>query len=341
MRVGMAGLAALYWPVAIGGGLKAKADAGVEFVAAATMGQDGGYIRDCLGMTADEYAAKFGVKMYDCAEEMIAREKLDTVVLNGKHSEHANLAEKIAKCKVDIYLPKTFATTAADARRIADAEKTYGVKIASGPSARYMPEMLTLKKAMDDGVIGKVFSMRICHHHGVIDVFHPNDWYWLPEEGGPELSLGWYGIDLMMSLFGEDVKKVYANYANFTTPKSPFMDCGRMTMVMESGALGNFDMYFCNRVDFPSWQAEIVGTDGVLSLQRVNGNSRKLTIVADTKGGCKSIPVLENVPAWEMIWADDYLAGRAHACGAEYASRVTELSVAAWESAKKGVIIDV
>jgi len=325
----------------MGNGLRNKADKGVELLAAATMGVDKNYIEACLKMTPEEFAAKYGIKLYDCAEEMIAAEKLDTVVLNGRHSEHANLAEKIAACRVNIFIPKTFATTVADARRIADAGRRHGVKIYSGPSATYLPEMVTLKKCIGDGLIGKPFSMRICHHHGVLDVFGKDDWYRLPEEGGPELSLGWYGIDLIMGLFGEDVKNVYASYGNFTTPDSPFMDAGRITMTMAGGGFAAFDMYFCNRVPYPSWQAEIIGDKGVLSLHRVEGSSGKTAICADTRDGHKTIALLADVPPWELTWADDLLAGKDHLITAERSARITEVSIAARESAEKGIVVNV
>ena len=54
-------------------------------------------------------------------------------------------------------------------------------------------------------------------------------------EGGPELSLGWYGIDSAFHLMEDKVKTVYAQYGNFTSPDSPFMDCGRIEMRMAQG----------------------------------------------------------------------------------------------------------
>jgi len=339
MRVGMAGLSALYWPVCMGGGLKKKA--GAAFTAATAMGEDDNYIRDCLGMTANEYVDKFGVKLYGGVEEMIEAERLETVVINARHSAHADLAERIAKCKVNIFIPKTFATTIEDADRIVKAGKDNGVRILSGPSAADLPEMVTLKKVLDGGMIGNVFSVRVCHNHGTIDVFHPNDWYRLPEEGGPEMSLSWYGIDLVMRLTGEDVKNVCASYGNFNTPGSPFMDCGRLSLTMDSGALAAFDMYFCNRAAYPSWQVEIVGTDGVLSLHRTEGDVYKTSICADLKDGLKVIPVLEGAPPWELAWADDLIANRPHYLTAERAARITKISIAARESADRGLVVNV
>ena len=252
MRVGMVGLAALYWPMTLGRGLQGRE--GVEFCAAATLGVDDANIRDTLGISAAEYAQRFGVKLYSQAEEMVADERLDTVVLITRHTEHADWAERMARLGVDIFIPKTFATTMADAERIARAQECYGVKIAVGPSARYLPPMMAVKEALDGGLIGKPFALRICHHHGTIDAFRPRDWYRELQEGGPELSLGWYGIDLALHFMGQEIASVYAEYGNYTSPHGPFMDCGRISMRTEGNGLASFDMYFCNRVPYPSWQ---------------------------------------------------------------------------------------
>ncbi len=71
MRVGMVGLAALYWPMTIGKGLQGRQ--GVEFPAAATLGADEATIRGSLGISAAEYASRFKVRIYEQSVEMIAR----------------------------------------------------------------------------------------------------------------------------------------------------------------------------------------------------------------------------------------------------------------------------
>jgi predicted dehydrogenase len=121
MRVGMAGLAALYWPVAIGRGLQGREN--VAFAAAATLGVENGAIQQTLGMSAQEYAARFGVSLYERAEEMVTRERRDTVVLIAGHTEHAAWAERLAALGMNLFIPKTFATTMADAERIVEAGK--------------------------------------------------------------------------------------------------------------------------------------------------------------------------------------------------------------------------
>jgi len=339
MRFGIAGLKALYWPMSIGNGLNGKA--GVQFLAAATLGESTTVIKECLGLSPAEYAARYQLKLYDQAEDMVKSEKLDTVAIMSRHSEHANWVERLAKLGVNLYIPKTFTTTPEDTERIIQAEKQYGIRIAVGPSARFLPPMVTAKRALDDGLIGQPFSVRICHHHGTIDGFHKNDWYRDPKEGGPELSLGWYGIDLALNFIGDKVKTIFAKYGNYTTPDSPFMDCGRIVMEMKNGSVASFDMYFCNRFHYPSWQMEIVGPKGVISIHRVEGDSSKTVVSLDGADGYSILPVPQETPHWEMFWVDELAQGRPLSVSAEYAKQVTLLSLAARDSAITGKMITV
>lgn len=335
MRVGMVGLAGLYWPIALGRALHDHP--GVQFVAAATLGVEARAIQEMLGLTPEEYAARFGVRLYSDAQEMATQEQLDAVVIVTRHTEHAGWAECMAALGVHMFIPKTFATTVRDAERMVAAQTRHGVYIAVGPSARFLPPMLAVKQALDEGRIGKPFAMRLCHHHGTIDVFHPHDWYRDPQEGGPELSLGWYGIDLVLHLMGEPVTSVYAAYGNFTSPDSPFMDCGRIEMRLASGGLAAFDMYFCNRVAYPAWQMEIVGPEGVISVHRTAADAVSVGVGLNGAQGYEPLPLPDRTPGWESFWIDDFLAGKRPAISAEEAREITRISLAARESAAAGV----
>jgi len=337
MRIGMAGLAALYSPVAIANGIREHA--GVELVAAATLGASDEEIREMAGLSPAEYAAKYGVRLYRDAEEMVAAEKLDTLVLISRHSQHAEWVERLAPLGVDIYMPKSFATTLDEADRIVAAKDRYHIRLAVGPSARFLAPLRAVKAALDADLIGQPFSMRLCHHHGTLDVFPPGDWYRDAREGGPELSLGWYGVDLMLYLMNDRATTVYAQYGNYTTPDSPFMDCGRMVLRMAGGGIAGFDMYFCNRVPYPSWQLEVLGPKGLVSLHRVEGDPQRIVAALDGPDGYRVLPQPEHCPNWEAVWVDDLLAGRQPAVTAEAAREITRISLAARESAQLGRVV--
>ena len=336
MRIGVAGLNGLYWPVAAGNWLASRPD--IQFLAAASLGEDEAIIKDNLGLSPQEYTAKYRLNLYTSAEEMIEAEKLDTVMIVTRHSQHANWVERLAPLGVDLYIPKTFVTTPAEADRIVKAGKDYGIKIAVGPSARFLPQMAALKTALAEDRIGTPFAVRIYHHHGTIDVFKPHDFYRDAQEGGPELSLGWYGIDLALHFMQDKVSTVYAKYGNYTSPDSPFMDCGRMVMGMQQGGTASFDMYFCNRVNYPSWQVEITGPKGVLSIHRVE-NSTKTVVSLEDKQGYQILPLPEKSPQWEMFWVDEFVQGQQPSLTADYAREVTLISFAARESAQTGKVV--
>lgn len=334
MRAGMAGLAALYWPMTLGKGLSAHS--GVDFRAAATLGEDEQAISSMLGLSPQAYAAQFGVELYISAEEMIQAEKLDTVVLIARPSQHAAWVERLAPLGVNLFIPKTFTTTLEDAERIVAAQRRYGVQIAVGPTARYLPAMLAVKNALAQDRIGRPFAMRLCHHHGTIDVFNAADWYRDPAEGGPELSLGWYGIDLVLHLMEDQVTRVYAEYGNFTSPDSPFMDCGRIALHLAGGGSAAFDMYFCNRFAYPSWQLELVGPKGMISIHRAKAAGPSVAVSVDSAQGTETLALPAQTPGWELFWIDEFLQNRTPTITVEQAQRITEIALAARASAHTG-----
>jgi predicted dehydrogenase len=339
MRAGMVGLAALYWPRTMGNGL--AANPAVDFCAAATLGVADKTIAAMLGSTPQEYADHFGITLYTDAQEMIAAEALDTVVLITPHSLHADWVEQLAPLGVNIFIPKTFTTTLADAQRIVNAQARHGIRIASGPTARYLPSFMAVKSALTAGMIGKPFNLRLCHHHGTLDVFNAADWYRNAAEGGPELSLGWYGIDLILHLLDDQVTQIYASYGNFTTPNSPFMDCGRMVLQMAQGGSASFDMLFCNRFAYPSWQLEIVGTEGVIAIQRSAPDSNGAVVTLHNREGTQPLSLPQQTPGWEHFWIDEFLTGRKLSLDAADALEITRLALIARQSAQSGQAVTV
>ena len=334
MRTGLIGLSALYYPISQGDRLVNKK--GVEFVSAATLGDDSTRIKSCMGLTPEEYGKKYSVKIYEDAEVMIEKENLEALVICSRNSEHAYWTEKAAKLGVKkIYMPKAFAVSIEDAERMVEIKREYGMQIACGPSMRYLPHMVALRLAIENEVAGKPHYIRLCHHHGTIKSFNEADWYRDAREGGPEMSLGWYGVDLATFLMGAKVEAVSANYSNFMSPDSPFMDCGRMEMLMEGGKVAQFDMYFCLGYPYPGWQIEIICEKGVLSLHRVQGDACNTVAAFQNSDGYRLLPLPENTVDMEAVWMDDFLCGREPVVNEEYSKYITAVCLKARDSANK------
>jgi predicted dehydrogenase len=332
MNIGLVGITALYWPVAMAQGLAKHKKA--RLTAFATLGEHDKKTKALLGMTSTEYALKYRLKRYVDAHEMIKNQSLDAIIICTRHSEHAKWVKELAKYRINMHILKSFATTNAHARAMVRTAKKHGFKISSGPSARYLPLFAAAGRAVHAGRIGKPFSMRLCHHHGVIDVFNKKDWYRDKKEGGPELSLGWYVIDLALHFMGKGVKSVFAEYVNYTSRKSPFMDCGRIVLRFKNGSMAALDMYFCNRVPYPSWEMDILGPKGVISLKQQGMNPGKAQAKVFSSKACKILKPPARVPNWETAWVEDFVKNRRSALDGEYSALVTRISLAARKSAQ-------
>ena len=334
MRIGIVGISTRHWPVAIARNLASLRD--VRLLAAATLGDSEATVRQHIDMSPTEFSEAFAVKLYREPEEMVERERLDTVVISTRHSQHAEFAERMAGLGMNIYIPKTFTTTIEDAERIVRAGRKRGAGIAVGPSGRHFPPIAAAKKAVEKGIIGEPFAMRLSHHHGTLDAFPEGDWYRDVKEGGPELSLGWYVIDLLLDFMGQSATSVYATYGNYTSPGSPFMDCGKMVLRLKNGGMASCDMYFCHRIPYPTWELEVAGPKGVIKVQAAGNGTADAAAWLYTARGPRPLPVPKRIPDREVFWVDDFKKNRPPAISAEDALEITRISVAALDSARKG-----
>ena len=339
VRIGIVGLASLYWPVALAENLKKLPQA--ELRAAATLGESEEQIRATLGCTGAEFSERFGAKLYDGIEEMIEAERLDAVAICTRHTQHAEHVEGAAAKGVDIYLCKTMATTREDCARIVQAGRDHSIRIAVGPGGRFQPHHVLARQLVAAGRIGTPIAVRVSHNHGTLDVFSPADWYREKPEGGPELSLGWYVVDVLRWIVPRPIRRVHAEYRNFATPDSPFMDQGKIVLGFDDGTLGACDMYFSHRFAFPTWDLEVVGTEGVIRTH-VGRDDGVPPALLWTAGGVErlDVPKGDNWTADTAAWVHAFATKQPPPIDAEEGRINTEVCLACRDSAEQGRPID-
>jgi len=340
LRIGMCGLATMFWPVALARNLQAIEEADLRGVA--TMGASDEEIDATARATRDGYAKEFGVRVYDELEEMIDAEELDVVAVCTRHTLHADHVERAAAKGAGVYICKTMATTVEDARRIVAAGERNGVRIAVGPGGRLQPQHLLARELIESGRIGRPITLRISHNHGTMAAFGPGDWYRLHEEGGPELSLGWYVVDVLRGVLPGRIASVYAQYENFKTPDSPFMDQGKVILRYADGAIASCDMYFSNEFPFPTYDLEVIGTAGALRMHtsaQPDGVPAALLYGAD---GVQQLDVAEG-DLWTAdtaAWVKAFVEDTPFPIDAEEGCAITEISLACWQSAREGRAVE-
>ena len=267
IKTGIVGLQSVYWPNAFANCLKVIPQ--VELVACADMGNDPNLVKISLGRTPEEYAAEHHVRLYHDPTEMIAREGLQAVCLCAKHTDIVDFVDLVAPLGVGIYLAKPMATTMEAAHRIVKAVRDNNVIATSGTTERFDGGIREAYQRFRNGAIGELISIRALHQHGNISGFPKGDWYWDEEQGGPELSLMWYVGDVVRWFAGSEVERVYAEYDNYLSDNSPFMDNGKVILRFENRVMGSIDIYFSVQGwRFPSYEMELVGTEGCLRTQQ-------------------------------------------------------------------------
>jgi len=267
IKAGIVGLQSVYWPDAFANCLKVIP--GVELSACADLGYDSELVKISLGRTPEEYAARHDMKLYHDPVEMIEAEKLQAVCICAKHTEIVDWVELVAPTGVNIYMAKPMATTLEAADRIVKAVRANGVIATSGTTERFDGGIREAYQRFKSGAIGDLISIRALHQHGNISGFPEGDWYWDEAQGGPELSLMWYAGDVVRWFAGSEVVRVYAEYDNYLSENSPFMDNGKIILRFENGVMGSIDICFSVKGwRFPSYEVELVGTEGAIRTQQ-------------------------------------------------------------------------
>ncbi|MYE87671.1 Gfo/Idh/MocA family oxidoreductase [Candidatus Poribacteria bacterium] len=267
VRAGIVGLQSVYWPNAFANCLSAISDA--ELVACADLGCSPDLISISLGKTPTEYAAAYNLQLYHDPVEMIQKEGLDAVCISAKNTEAVDLVEQVASLGVDIYIAKPMTTTGEAAERIVRAVREHGVIATSGTTERFDGGIREAYRHFRDGAIGELISIRALHQHGNINSFPKDDWYWEEAQGGPELSLIWYAADVVRWFAGSEVTRVYAEYDNFLSNDSPFMDNGKIILRFQNRIMGSIDIYFSvDGFRLPAYEVELVGTTGAIRTQQ-------------------------------------------------------------------------
>ncbi len=267
VKAGIVGLQSVYWPNAFAHCLRAIA--GAELVACADLGYDPDLISISLGKTPTEYAAAYDLRLYHDPTEMIQKEGLNAVCISAKNTEAVNLVEQVAPLGVDIYIAKPMATTVEAAVRIVKVVREHGVIATSGTTERFDGGIREAYQHFKNGAIGELISIRALHQHGNINSFPKDDWYWKEAQGGPELSLIWYAADVVRWFAGSEVTRVYAEYDNYLSDRSPFMDNGKIILRFDNRVMGSIDIYFSvDGFRMPAYEVELVGTEGAIRTQQ-------------------------------------------------------------------------
>ncbi len=154
------------------------------------------------------FEKEFGVKSAPSLEALLGNPEIKGVILTVPNEQHLPLARDVAKAGKHVYTEKPIASTLEEGLAIEALEKTYGVSVTVGHSARLMAGIRAMGKAIEAGELGRVGFMEANFSNERALELTPKAWRWYKDRapGGPLSQLAIHQFDVLHYLGGEIVE---------------------------------------------------------------------------------------------------------------------------------------
>lgn len=151
-----------------------------------------------------EFAKNHNIREFESVDELLNSD-CEGVIVCASTNKHVDLIIAAANAGKHVFTEKVLALTVEDCLRVKEAVERNGVNFVISYPWKTAPMIMTLKKAVDDGLVGKINYLRFRNCHGG-SVAH-----WLPAHfynakecgGGAMIDLGAHGMYLTHWFLGE------------------------------------------------------------------------------------------------------------------------------------------
>lgn len=318
----------------------------VELAGLAHLGRSPKYIKASLNLpwlakypkTLEEYAERFGAKIYEQPEELIEAEKLDAVCICTEDYLRQYHALQAIDKGMHIFVPKPFARSREEAETMFNAAKGRNVVLVGSLPHRFQASSVTARQAIDDGAIGRPISghFSIAHHLSL------GGWKSDPSmAAGPECEVGFYVFDLMRMLMKSEAKTVMGFGANLDHGGIPYIDNGKCIVECQNGALASIDLICSMHQHFPAAsRLQVVGDEGALTVE-TNPETGKNAVVIYSPDGVER----RHIPSWDAhqqeleTWIDICRQGKDSTWWQEEGLRTLDLISAYKQACQNGGVV--
>jgi UDP-N-acetyl-2-amino-2-deoxyglucuronate dehydrogenase len=198
---------------------------------------------DVVGSKSKELAAKHHAIAYQSADDMIkAHPELDVVAVcspNGLHAEHSI---KASKAGLHVLCEKPMALSVQDCGDMINAAEKANRRLFIVKQNRFNPPVAAVKKIIDEGKLGKIFSIQLSCFWNRNNEYYQNSWKGTAAlDGGTLYTQFSHFIDLLYWMIG-DVKEVHAFTGNYHHGGIiEFEDSGSVILKFYNGAIGTIN----------------------------------------------------------------------------------------------------
>ena len=150
-----------------------------------------------------------GISVHNDLEAMLNDPQLNVISICSYPQDHARHAIAAAKAGKHLIIEKPLALTWADCLAIQKAVQEAQVKTCVCFECRFSSQFLTIKAAIDKGLLGKIHYGEVDYYHGIGPWYGQYRWNVQKENGGSSLlSAGCHAMDALLLCMGDEVEAV-------------------------------------------------------------------------------------------------------------------------------------
>lgn len=192
---------------------------------------------------AKEMADRYGCHYYQNIEEMLSKEVNIHVIAicspNGLHAEHS------IKCLIagfHVLCEKPLAIDVQDCGEMIKAAEKSNKRLFAIKQNRFNPPVNAVKKAIDEGRLGKIYSVQLSCFWNRNEDYYKNSWKGTRSlDGGTLYTQFSHFVDLLYWIIG-DIKYTKAFVANYAHKGIiEFEDTGVVSLEFYNGAIGTIN----------------------------------------------------------------------------------------------------
>lgn len=188
-------------------------------------------------------AEKYSANAYNSIEELLDNEKeLDVVAVCSPNGLHASHSIKILNSGFNVLCEKPMAINVHDCGEMIKAAELNNKRLFAIKQNRFNPPVAAVKSAIDEGKLGKVYSIQLSCFWNRNEDYYANSWKGTKElDGGTLFTQFSHFIDLLYWIIG-DVKHARAVTRNFAHQNIiEFEDTGVVVLEFFNGTIGTIN----------------------------------------------------------------------------------------------------
>ena len=184
-------------------------------------------------------AAAMGYRMYKTADDLLADPEVNTVILTVPNHLHKEMCIKAARAGKNVITEKPAAMDVAELDAMEAACKEAGVFFTSHQNRRWDKDMLIVKKAYDERLLGNIFTIESKLHSGN---GYMHEWHIYKKYGGGMIyDWGVHLIDQILFMMPEaKVLSLYADIKNVLHEEVD--DYFKIIMKMSNGVTAHIEL---------------------------------------------------------------------------------------------------